>query len=158
MTLMICGLVDTVNKDISSPFYLEFSENTCFSSKKQSLQLPPFHYLKRLRLLNQLKRGQLWQTTMSRMMILLIRIFALIIQIKSCKPRKQTVVLGTEAICFTKAKRRAKGATHVGKRAEKSNCYKGYAFIYGSCTFLGKPAFKPGMEKVLLNLNNADDI
>ncbi|GAB9476445.1 Anamorsin isoform x1 [Globisporangium polare] len=37
------------------------------------------------------------------------------------------------------------------------NCFKGDAFRCGSCPFLGKPAFKPGMEKVLLNLDDADD-
>jgi hypothetical protein len=37
------------------------------------------------------------------------------------------------------------------------NCFKGDAFRCGSCPFLGKPAFKPGMEKVLLNLDDSDD-
>ncbi|KAJ0409199.1 hypothetical protein P43SY_006696 [Pythium insidiosum] len=38
------------------------------------------------------------------------------------------------------------------------NCFKGDAFRCGSCPFLGKPAFKPGMEKVLLNLDDSDDL
>eukprot|EP01038_Epipyxis_sp_PR26KG_P005602 gene5602-7734_t len=37
------------------------------------------------------------------------------------------------------------------------SCYKGDAFRCGSCPFLGKPAFEPGNEKVVLSLG-ADDI
>ncbi|EQC41720.1 hypothetical protein SDRG_01676 [Saprolegnia diclina VS20] len=38
------------------------------------------------------------------------------------------------------------------------SCYKGDAFRCGSCPFLGQPAFKPGMGKLVLNLDNSDDI
>ncbi|ETV72332.1 hypothetical protein, variant [Aphanomyces astaci] len=37
------------------------------------------------------------------------------------------------------------------------NCYKGDAFRCGGCPFLGQPAFKPGMGKVVLNLDSSDD-
>ena len=34
------------------------------------------------------------------------------------------------------------------------NCYKGDAFRCGGCPFLGKPAFEPGKEKLVLSLSD----
>jgi anamorsin len=42
------------------------------------------------------------------------------------------------------------------KSSACGNCYKGDAFRCASCPFLGKPAFEPGQEKVVLTLGTDD--
>ena len=42
----------------------------------------------------------------------------------------------------------------IGKSSSCGGCYKGDAFRCGSCPFLGKPAFEPGQERVVLQLDD----
>lgn len=42
----------------------------------------------------------------------------------------------------------------IVKASSCGNCYKGDAFRCASCPFLGKPSFEPGMEKVVLALDD----
>lgn len=86
---------------------------------------------------------------------------------------KKTAVSASVDDCETGAKKRACKNCSCG-RAEKEageekpqmteeeleesvsacgNCYKGDAFRCGGCPFLGKPAFEPGQEKVMLKLD-----
>ncbi|KAI9921065.1 hypothetical protein PsorP6_001525 [Peronosclerospora sorghi] len=166
MKLTICGLVDTVSKDISSPFYAELSDTTCFNSKKQSLERPPVDYEKNYDD-DSIDEDTLLNDT-------------------------NTVLQAAKANCgVVGGKKRACNNCTCGRtshsRAKKelkrlvsgcgnvrlfepwwvvistlllfivcvSLCYEGDAFRFSSCLFLGKPSFKSGMEKVLLNLNNS---
>lgn len=42
----------------------------------------------------------------------------------------------------------------IVKSSNCGGCYKGDAFRCASCPFLGKPAFEPGQEKLILQLTD----
>ncbi|KAI9911983.1 hypothetical protein PsorP6_009792 [Peronosclerospora sorghi] len=163
MKWTICGLVDTVSKDISRPFYAEWSDTICFNSKKQWLERPPVDYLKK--------------TTCSQPIQTYIPASAKadcgVVGRKKRACKNCTCGLKDEE---NKPLTLEKGFEKASVQMRKyqtiyalvgvistllifivcaSLCYKGDAFRCSSCPFLGKPAFKPGMEKVLLNLNNS---
>ncbi|KAI9920686.1 hypothetical protein PsorP6_002234 [Peronosclerospora sorghi] len=168
MTLMICGLVDTVNKDISSPFYSELSDTTCFNSKKQSLETAAIPLSKKTTSFQPIKKWTVMADDDEQ--------GDDIIDEDTLLDDTDKVLQAAKADCGVVGgkKRACKNCTCGLKDKENKpvmsekelkklvsgcgNCYKGDAFRCGSCPFLGKPAFKPGMEKVQLNLNNADDI
>ncbi|KAK1939331.1 Anamorsin [Phytophthora citrophthora] len=171
MALMIGGLVDTTDKQESSVFYPELSGAVVFSSKKQSFESTAIPLAKKTSALPTKK----WTV--------LADDFGDdeqdddIIDEDTLLDDTDEVLQLAKADCGEKvgAKKRACKNCTCGLKDEEDqpvmsekdlnklvsgcgNCYKGDAFRCGSCPFLGKPAFKPGMEKVLLNLDDADDI
>ncbi|KAG1708356.1 hypothetical protein DVH05_025034 [Phytophthora capsici] len=172
MALMIGGLVDTTDKQESSAFFPELSDAVVFSSKKQSFESAAIPLAKKTAALPTKK----WTV--------LADDFGDddeqdddIIDEDTLLDDTDEVLQLAKADCGEKvgAKKRACKNCTCGLKDEEDqpvmsekdlnklvsgcgNCFKGDAFRCGSCPFLGKPAFKPGMEKVLLNLDDADDI
>ncbi|CAI5704439.1 hypothetical protein KXD40_001394 [Peronospora effusa] len=172
MALMIGGLVDTSDKDEKSPFYPELFDSVCFSSKKQMFESAAIPLGKKTGTAQPMKK---WT--------ILADDFGGdeeqdddIIDEDTLLDDTNEVLQMAKADCGeVGGKKRACKNCTCGLKDEEDkpvmsekdlnklvsgcgNCFKGDAFRCGSCPFLGKPAFKPGMEKVLLNLDNADDI
>ncbi|KAG7387295.1 electron carrier [Phytophthora pseudosyringae] len=173
MALMIGGLVDTADKAESSPFFPEFSGAVVFSCKKQAFESAAIPLAKKTTTAQPFKK---WTV--------LADDFGDedeqeddIIDEDTLLDDTDEVLQAAKADCDEKVggkKRACKNCTCGLKDEEDKpvmsekdlnklvsgcgNCYKGDAFRCGSCPFLGKPAFKPGMEQVLLNLDDSDDI
>uniref|UniRef100_H3GCE9 Anamorsin homolog n=1 Tax=Phytophthora ramorum TaxID=164328 RepID=H3GCE9_PHYRM len=173
MALMIGGLVDTSDKAGASAFYPQFSGAVCFSCKKQAFESAAIPLAKKFSTAQPIKKwtvladdfgGEDEQDDD-------------IIDEDTLLDDTDEVLQAAKADCDEKVggkKRACKNCTCGLKDEEDKpvmsekdlnqlvsgcgNCFKGDAFRCGSCPFLGKPAFKPGMEKVLLNLDDADDI
>ncbi|EEY69373.1 uncharacterized protein PITG_05601 [Phytophthora infestans T30-4] len=171
MALMIGGLVDTSDKQESSPFYPEFSDAVSFTSKKQSFESAAIPLAVKSTTTQPIKK---WTV--------LADDFGDdqdddIIDEDTLLDDTDEVLQAAKADCgdAVGGKKRACKNCTCGLKDENDkpvmsekdlnslvsgcgNCFKGDAFRCGSCPFLGKPAFKPGMEKVLLNLDSSDDI
>ncbi|ETI49537.1 hypothetical protein F441_06675 [Phytophthora nicotianae CJ01A1] len=171
MALMIGGLVDTTDKKESSPFFPKFSDAVCFSSKKQSFESTAIPLAIKSTTTQPIKKWTVLADDFGDEQD------DDIIDEDTLLDDTDEVLQAAKADCGEKVggkKRACKNCTCGLKdeddkpvMSEKDlnklvsgcgNCFKGDAFRCGSCPFLGKPAFKPGMEKVLLNLDNSDDI
>ncbi|KAG2765093.1 Anamorsin [Phytophthora cactorum] len=171
MALMIGGLVDTSDKQESSPIFPEFPGAVCFSSKKQSFESAAIPLAKKSTTTQPIKKWTVLADDFSDEQD------DDIIDEDTLLDDTDEVLQTAKADCGEKVggKNRACKNCTCGLKDEEDkpvmsekdlnslvsgcgNCFKGDAFRCGSCPFLGKPAFKPGMEKVLLNLDNSDDI
>ncbi|TDH70692.1 hypothetical protein CCR75_001186 [Bremia lactucae] len=172
MALMIGGLVDTTEKHESSPFFPTFSNAVTYSCKKQSLESPSISLTKKYTEPRPIKKWTVLADDFEG-----DEQDDDIIDEDTLLDDTDEVLLAAKADCGEKigGKKRACKNCTCGLKDEKNqpvmsekdlsklvsgcgNCFKGDAFRCGSCPFLGKPAFKPGLEKVLLNLDNSDDI
>ncbi|RLN85897.1 hypothetical protein BBJ28_00002875 [Nothophytophthora sp. Chile5] len=170
MALLIGGLVDATDSEDASPFYPEFSAARCFSSKKPSFESgssAAISLTKKSTTAQPIKKCALGR--------------GCLMQIWRRVP--DTLLDDTDEVL--QAAKNDCGETVGGKKRACKNCTCGLkdeedqpvmsekdlnklvsgcgnvradAFRCGSCPFLGMPAFKPGMEQVLLNLDNSDDI
>ncbi|KAF1790861.1 Anamorsin [Phytophthora cactorum] len=171
MALMIGGLVDTSDKQESSSLFPEFPGAVCFSSKKQSFESAAIPLAKKSTTTQPIKKWTVLADDFGDEQD------DDIIDEDTLLDDTDEVLQAAKADCGEKVggkKRACKNCTCGLKDEEDKpvmsekdlnslvsgcgNCFKGDAFRCGSCPFLGKPAFKPGMEKVLLNLDNSDDI
>ncbi|CEG39331.1 anamorsin isoform x1 [Plasmopara halstedii] len=172
MDLMIGGFVDIADKYESSPLFPEFSGAVCFSGKKQTFDSAAIPLARKTMATQFIKKWTVVPDETSG-----YEQDDDIIDEDTLLDNTDEVLQAAKVDCneVTGGKKRACKNCTCGLKdkedkpvmSEKElntlvsgcgNCYKGDAFRCGSCPFLGKPAFKPGMEKVLLNLDNSDDI